>query len=283
MKTWSKRILLTVSGLVLLAGISSYFVLKSVGLISRDDYDMSPPSLPLFSKPAVLIFSKANGFIHKEAIPAGKKAFAELVEKQGWEAFITDNAAVHSPELLKKFDVVIWNNVSGDVLTEAQREALQQWIEGGGGWLGIHGSGGDFTYDWRWYVDTLIGAQFVGHTLAPQFQDAHVLVPDSGTEITEHLPRPWVVKAEEWYAFDSNPREKGYEILLAVDESSYHTSGRRFGLLQDHMEGEHPVAWRHMIGKGRAVYTSIGHQAATYQVSEYQEFLEQALKWLRGH
>jgi hypothetical protein len=38
---------------------------------------------------------------------------------------------------------MIWNNSSGDVLTEDQRAAFKTWMENGGSYFGIHGSGGD--------------------------------------------------------------------------------------------------------------------------------------------
>lgn len=279
---WVKRILLTLLVLTLLLMGGYYYFITQIVMGSRDDYDTEKPVLPVFTKPAILVFSKTNGHIHEEAIPVGKQVFNELAAKQGWEAYVTDNGAVHSPELLKKFDIIIWNNVSGDVLTEEQRAALKQWIENGGGWLGIHGSGGDFRYQWDWYVDTLIGTQFVGHNMEPQFQDAHVLVADPANMLTSHLPSPWVVKQEEWYAFESSPRGKGYEILLTLDESSYHTSGLMYGFMQDRMEGEHPLAWRHTIGQGRALYSAIGHQPATFHDEKYQEFLVRSLHWLTG-
>ena len=36
---------------------------------------------------------------------------------------MTENAAVMNADQLRRFKVVIWNNTSGDVLTEAQRAA----------------------------------------------------------------------------------------------------------------------------------------------------------------
>lgn len=281
MRTWLKRILLGLLVVVLLLVGIGYYQLKSHGIIPRKDYDTVAPVLPTFDKPAVLVFTKTNGFIHKDAIPVAQQVFTQLIEGEGWTAYLSDNGAVHSPELLKQFDFVIWNNVSGDVLTAEQRVALKQWIENGGGWLGVHASGGDFKYDWRWYVETLIGAQFVGHTMNPQFQDAHVLVADATLPITSHLDSPWVVEQEEWYAFDQNVRDKGYEVLLTLDESSYQTDGETW-IGNDRMDGEHPIAWRHTQGKGRVLYSAIGHQPHTYQVPDYQTFLTKAMHWVRG-
>lgn len=276
-----KRILLGLLVLILVLAGYGYYQLKSNGIIPRKVYETVAPEVPDFSRPAVLVFTKTNGFIHKDAIPVAKQVLAELIEGEGWAVYQTGNGAVHSPELLAKFDAIVWNNVSGDVLTDEQRQALKDWIENGGGWLGIHASGGDFSYDWGWYVDTLIGAQFIGHTMKPQFQDADVLVADEALKITDHLPQPWNVKQEEWYAFDQNVRDKGYEVLLTLDEASYLPAGETW-IGTDTMPGEHPIAWRHQLGEGRVLYTAIGHQPHTYHVPEYQAFLTKALHWLRG-
>ncbi|MBQ0794961.1 ThuA domain-containing protein [Zhongshania sp.] len=281
MKQWLTRSLWVGLAVLLILVAVAYYQVRSMGLIPRYDYDTEAPNLPAFSRPAVLVFTKTNGFIHKEAIPVAKSVLSSLITEQGWQAYLTDNAAVHSPELLAQFDLIIWNNVSGDVLTELQRDALRQWLEGGGGWLGIHASGGDSSYRWQWYVDTLVGAQFIGHTMHPQFQDADVLVADPASPITQHLPSPWLVADEEWYAFAANPRDKGYEILLTVDESSYQVKGDSlFG--SDHMPGEHPIAWRHALGKGRVLYSAIGHQPHTYRLADYQRFLVEAMHWLKS-
>ncbi|MCB1688107.1 MAG: ThuA domain-containing protein [Halioglobus sp.] len=238
-----------------------------------------PSKIPTFTRPAVLVFNKTNGFRHEEAIPAADRVFSELAAENGWDVFVTDSADVHDPDSLARFQLVVWNNVSGDVLTLEQRESLQQWLESGGGWLGVHGSGGDLSYDWGWYVDTLIGTQFHGHTLDPQFQDAELVVMDASEPLTEHLGPRWRVPNEEWYAFASNPRDRGCEILLTIDKSSYITRGEISPGWTDDMTGEHPQAWRHCQGKGRVFYSAIGHNPETYVLPEYRQLLGKAMRW----
>lgn len=279
---WSKYSLYTLVAVVLIGGSLTYYQLKSMGIISRAIYETDAPALPEFSRPAILVLSKANGFVHVDALPAGEAMLKKIAQDKGWDIYLTDNAATHNAQDLERFEVVVWNNVSGDVLTQEQRAAMKSWVEQGGGWVGLHASGGDPSYQWDWYVDTLIGAQFVGHTMDPQFQDANVVVTDSSAEVTSHLESPWVVPQEEWYAFERNPREKGYEILLAVDESSYSTSGKTFFFWQDRMEGEHPIAWRHQLGQGRVIYSAIGHQGATYSIPEFQQLISNAISWASG-
>ena len=267
--------------LVVIGGPLAYFQLQSMGIISRAIYETEAPPMPDFSRPAILVLSKANGFVHVDALPAGQAMLERIAQERGWDIFLTDNAASHNARDLEKFSVVVWNNVSGDVLTEQQRADMKAWIEQGGGWVGIHASGGDFSYQWEWYVDTLIGAQFVGHTMDPQFQDAEVLVADPETALTAHLPSPWLVPNEEWYAFDRNPRDSGYEILLTLDESSYSTSGKTF-FGQDRMPGEHPIVWRRQLGEGRILYSAIGHQGATYEIPQFQQLIANAIAWAAG-
>jgi uncharacterized protein len=240
---------------------------------------MTNPELPVFKRPAVLVFNRTNGFRHGEAIAAADQAFSELSEANGWDVFITDNADVHERDSLRNFQLVVWNNVSGSVLCASQRAAFRQWLEGGGAWLGVHASGGDLSYDWDWYVNTLIGTQFHGHTLEPQFQDARLLVADAREPMTGHLDGSWTIPDEEWYAFASNPRDNGCEILLTLDKNSYVTRGELAPGWIDNMPGEHPQAWRHRVGKGRVFYCAIGHQADTYALPEYRELLNRAMRW----
>jgi len=277
MAIW-KWILVGALGLVLALVIAVYSYIHFVVLASRDIYETLPPDIPHFERPAILVLSKANGFVHTDALPAGEAMLRRIATDLNWDIYLTENAASHNTVDLEKFSVVVWNNVSGDVLTPAQRKALKAWITNGGGWVGIHASGGDPRYEWEWYVNTLIGAQFIGHTMSPQFQDADVHVVNPKVDITSHLPAVWRVPQEEWYAFDSNPRRRGYDILLTLDESSYVTSGKTwFG--GDTMEGEHPIAWRHPIGEGRVVYSAIGHQGATYEIPEFQTLIANAIDW----
>jgi len=260
----------------------AYLAARDAGLISRNDYDTTAPNIPKMMRPSVLVFHKTNGFIHEEGIPAANTMLVQIAAEQGWDVFVTDNGATHSPEILEQFDIVVWNNVTGDVLTHEQRAAMRQWFLKGGGWIGLHASGGNFSYKWPWFVDTLIGTEFVGHTLNPQFQDADVLVANPQGALTNHLPERWRIENEEWYAFETNPREKGYEILLTLDEASYVTNGENWMGLDDQMDGEHPIAWRHEVSDGRIFYSGIGHQSATYRLPEYREFVRRGMVWAAG-
>lgn len=281
MKRTVKRILLW--GTLLLLAFLAISVARNWETIQRvflggvKVYETTPPQLPAdIKRPAILVFSKTNGFRHKEAIPAANALFARMAKENGWGVFETENGAAFSPAILSRFDAVVFNNVSGDVFTPAQREALKTFIGNGGGFVGIHGSGGDMYYDWGWYVDHLIGAQFIGHPMDPQFQKATVRVEDNSHPATRGLPASWS-RTDEWYSFDKSPRKPGYHILATLDEGTYSPKGMWSQDLK--MGRDHPIAWWHCSGKGRAFYSAMGHQAEAYSEPEYRQMLLGAVNW----
>jgi type 1 glutamine amidotransferase len=240
-------------------------------------FETEPPVLPeLLARPAILVFSKTNGYRHEEAIPAANKLLASMAVREGWSLYQTENGAVFNPTQLGQFDAVVFNNVSGNVFTPEQREALESFIENGGGFVGIHGSGGDPSYKWQWYVESLIGAQFIGHPMGPQFQQATMYVEDKTHPATQTLPDAWV-RTDEWYSFEQSARKDGVQVLATLDETSYSPVG--MGGQDLTMGTDHPIVWSHCQGRGRALYSALGHQAAAYAEPLYQDLLKGAIAW----
>ena len=243
-------------------------------------YEKVPPKLPAeIARPAVLVFSKTNGFRHADTIPVASKLIEDFAKENGWGYFQTENGAAFSPEILARFDAVVFNNVSGDVFTPDQRAALKGFLENGGGFVGIHGSGGDFSYAWDWYVNDLIGAQFIGHTMNPQFPKATMRIVDKGHPATAALPDSWT-REEEWYSFDKSVRAKGYRVLATVDETSYKPDGMWGQDLR--MGKDHPMVWAHCIGKGRVLYSALGHKPEYYAEDNHRKLLLGAAEWALG-
>jgi uncharacterized protein len=241
-------------------------------------YETVPPEIPSLpaDAPAVLIFSKTNGFRHEEAIPAANALFTELAQDEGLGVFATENGAAFTPEILSRFDVVVFNNVSGDVFTPNQRAAFRAFIARGGGVVAVHGAGGDMSYDWAWYRDQLIGAQFIGHPMNPQFQEARINIENADHPATEHLGAT-IDWTDEFYSFDRSVRGPGVNILLTLDEATYSPVGMFGSDLR--MGRDHPIAWTRCIGRGRVFYSALGHQARAYTQEPYALMLYGALRW----
>lgn len=248
-------------------------------------YETTPPSLPAaLAAPAVLIFSKTNGFRNDEQIEAANKALEAIAKRQGWSSYTTENAAVFNPAQLARFKAVVWNSTSGDVLTVQQRADFKAWLEAGGGFVGLHGAGGDPSYAWQWYVDELIGTQFTGHTLGPHIQPGRLVIEDQEHPATQGLGATWE-RSDEWYSFTASPRAKGYHILITIDEASYKPVSRLlpFTTPKDISMGkDHPLVWWHCIGKGRALYSALGHTAESYAEPKHQQMIQGAIAWAAG-
>jgi uncharacterized protein len=250
----------------------------AAGFVQNPTIDKTTPELPADLKSGgVLIFSKTNGFREEASIQASNAALAVIAKQRGWPYFVTENGAIMNPDQLLKFKLVIWNNTSGDTLSEEQRAAFKTWVEAGGSFLGIHGAGGDPTTFpaprtaavWKWYVDTLLGAQFIGHS---SIMPGDIHIEDTKSRITKGLPAVWH-RSEEWYGFAESPRKKsGFHIIASVDEKSY-TPGRAS------MGTDHPLVWWHCVGKGYALYSALGHAGTMYAEPLMIQFLDNAMAW----
>ena len=273
--------------IVLLAALALWLVgpgnINRMFLGNGITYDSQPPALPALGAPAVLIFSKTNGFRDDNQIKTANAALEKLAKDKGWATFTTENAAVFNAAQLATFKAVVWNSTSGDVLTADQRAAFKTWMEAGGGFVGLHGAGGDPTYKWQWYVDTLIGAQFTGHTLNPQFQQARLVIEDQNHPATRGLGSEWV-RSDEWYSFDKSPRAKGSRVLVTIDEATYKPEESIPMLVRKdlRMGKDHPMVWSHCVNDGRAIYSALGHRADSYAEPKHLALIAGAIAWAAG-
>lgn len=195
----------------------------------------------------VLLFSRTLGFRH-DSIPDGIAAVEALGRAHDFTVDATEDADAFTRPNLARYRVVLFLSTTGDVLQGAQRDALQAFVRGGGGWAGVHAAA-DALYDWPWYGG-LVGAWFARH---PAIQQATIHVQDASRPSTRGLPNPWAW-TDEWYDFRTNPRPSVH-VLLAVDEGTYQGGG---------MGADHPIAWYHAYEGGRAWYTGLGHVRQAY-------------------
>jgi cytochrome c len=213
----------------------------------------------------VLVFSKTAGFRHS-SIDEGVAAIQALGAANDFAVVATEDAAAFNAANLANFEAVVFLMTTGDVLNAAQQTAFEQYIQAGGGWVGVH-SAADTEYGWAWYGE-LQGAYFESH---PAIQQATVVVADQMHPSTAHLPERWV-RTDEWYNFQTNPRGDVH-VLATLTESTY--SGGADGF-------DHPIAWYHDYDGGRAWYTGLGHTEATYADPLFRQHLLGGIRYAAG-
>jgi type 1 glutamine amidotransferase len=219
-------------------------------------------SSPQFS---ILVFTKTAGYRHS-SIMAGIEALTSLGQTYGFSVTSTEDAAVFSDDQLAVYRVVVFLNTTGDILNAEQQAAFERFIQGGGGFMGIH-SASDTEYGWPWYGQ-LVGAYFAHH---PAIQTATVQVLDASHLSMQHLPERWT-RVDEWYNFQASPAPT-VTVLAEVDESTY--TGGTMGL-------HHPLVWCHEYDGGRAWYTAMGHTEESYADPLFLNHILGGLLWTAG-
>lgn len=210
----------------------------------------------------VMVFSKTNGFRHK-SIESGKIALKKMADAEKWSMTFTEDSLEFSPDRLRTVDVVIFLNTTGKILGDKEKQAFKDYIQGGGGFVGIH-SASDTEKSWPWYVD-LVGAAFKSH---PKIQKATIKVVNRDHPATKILKERWT-RTDEWYNF-REPVRKHCIVLAKMDVTSYKGS---------EMNGYHPISWFHNFHGGRAFYTGMGHTDESYEEDAFLEHVKGGILW----
>ncbi|MFJ5275269.1 ThuA domain-containing protein [Streptomyces parvulus] len=213
----------------------------------------------------ILVFSKTAGFRHS-SIDDGLAALRGLGTAHNFTVDATEDAGAFTSGNLGQYRAVVFLSTTGDVLDGAQQTAFEQYIQGGGGYVGIHAAA-DTEYDWAFY-DGLAGALFHSH---PAVQPATVKVEDRAHDATAHLGTTWQ-RTDEWYNYRTNPRSTAH-VLASLDESSY--SG-------GNMAGDHPISWCKDYRGGRAFYTGGGHTDESFADPAFNRHLLGGIRWAAG-
>ena len=250
-----------------------------------DRADFRPQISEYMTSPAILVFSGTEGWRHDEGISGADLFFAELATEKGYGIFTTEHPGVFNSDDLDRFDVIVFNNVSGPVLNQEQRSTFEDWMIDGGAWIGIHGAGDYSMEDWDWYQNNLIGTQFIGHTMDPRYQNASLVNLNKNHPVTRDLPREWEHR-DEWYSFDRVPEMPGLKVLLGIDETSY--SPRNTVVKEWPVDlgmganpSEHPLVWARCDLGFRTVYSAIGDRHESYRDPNYRTLLTNAFDWVR--
>lgn len=197
--------------------------------------------------------------------------FADLAKKDNFEFQSTTRWEDLNAENLKNFQVVLWLNDFAQ--TAEQRKVFEDYMNGGGAWLGFHVSGyNDESTHWPWFVDFLGGAVFYGNNWPPL--PATLVVDDRAHPVTRRLPATFLSPANEWYIWKPSPRlHKDVKVLLTLDPRNY-----PIGLKDTIAGGDLPVVWTNM--RYRMIYMNMGHGNKIFTSEQQNALFEDALLWL---
>ncbi|MBM4037293.1 MAG: ThuA domain-containing protein [Planctomycetes bacterium] len=222
-------------------------------------------------KKGVLIFGLTKGFRHGDAIEKGSPIMKAIAEGLGYNAVVSEDVKLLSPESIKQWHLIVFNNTTGTLFKEPEwRTAFMEHIKAGAGYMGFHAAA-DCFYDWPEYGE-MINGWFNGH---PWSQKVRTRIEDS-----EHpLMKPFGGKpfeiGDEIYQYRNYERGKA-RILMSLDLSSVDASrgGRK--------DRDYAMCWIRRWGKGRMFYQSHGHGANVFEDKTFQEHVKLAMQWAIG-
>jgi type 1 glutamine amidotransferase len=238
-------------------------VLLLLAACSGDDGVMQPDN-------RVLVFTKATGARHDEALAAAKTALPMALKADMVTPDFTEDPAMFTQANLDKYRAVIFLYTSGDnLLDDAGKAALEQFVRHGGGWMGVH-SACETETTWPFYK-TMLVAYSAGET-APMPATVTIALP-SHQAMRDVPAGPWQA-SDGWYNFTTSPRTTlSVDVLMTVDESTY--SGGTMG-------ADHPIAWVQERLVGRTLFTAIGHDAARWQEPAFLAHIASSVRWVTG-
>lgn len=220
----------------------------------------------------VLIYTKnGEGFVHKN-IPASVACLEKICQQQGWSYEVSDDASIFTKDKISMFDVLVFSNTNNEAFdTQEQRQVFQDYIQGGGRFVGIHSAcGSERNWPWFW---ACLGGKFEWH---PPFQPFEIKVIDPKNPSTAHLPKIWKWEDESYFLTELNP---DIHVLLAVDLRTIKNMGSQ-NKPKPRIFGDYfPLAWCHEFDGGRQWYTALGHKDEHYEDENFIKHLTGGIQW----
>ncbi len=148
-------------------------------------------------------------------------------------------------------------------ISEEQGAALKEFVSAGGGFYALHNCS-HISLSSKNYREVMGGA-YIGH---PPLRPFQVRASENEHPITKGI-KPFVVNDEQHYV--EYDKDRKYVILEAenIDSLTYENLGTKS------ISG-----WAHDFGKGRVVFTAVGHTIHAMWAPEYLDVQKRSFEWL---
>ncbi|MEM1541194.1 MAG: ThuA domain-containing protein [Ignisphaera sp.] len=216
----------------------------------------------------ILVFTYTAGYRHSY-ITTAIEVLTRLGEKTNlFEVYATEDLEEFTNTTLNSSKAVLFLT-SGDIpFSEEQKNLLIEFVESGGGFIGIHNAA-DTLYSYPRYGE-MIGGYFHSH---PWKQEAVFIVEDTNHPATKHLPKRFKAY-EEIYVFRNWIGRNRARVLISLDTSSVDLS------ISSKDVRDYPMSWCHSYGDGRVFYTAFGHQVKRWREEWFQNHILGGIVWV---
>ena len=220
---------------------------------------------------ALIYYTQHAEEAHVQFAEQATTFFKKLNYGDGFVLDITTDFSKYPYEKLKEYNVIIMLNTSPN--TKAERDAFEQYMENGGGWVGFHAAAyNDKNTHWPWFVKFLGGGVFYCNNWPPQ--PVLVEVDNEEHPVTKNLPASFVAPASEWYQWTPSPRQnKDVEVLLSLSPKNY-----PLGIKDVVNFGDFPIVWSNK--NYRMIYLNMGHGDEEFIDGTQNLLLVNAFRWV---
>jgi sugar phosphate isomerase/epimerase/type 1 glutamine amidotransferase len=175
---------------------------------------------------------------------------------------------VFKPESLRKFDAVFFNNNVGNPFSDpALRQSLADFVYGGGGLLGVHGTTVAFTRwpgaveDWPEF-GRMIGGRGARHRENTEPVFVHLDDP------THPLNAPFGGRdfeyRDEFFRVGPPYSRDRLRVLLSIDAQKTDLERGKYAGHPERADKDYALAWVHEFGRGRVFYSTIAHSPRVF-------------------
>jgi type 1 glutamine amidotransferase/HEAT repeat protein len=243
----------------------------------------------LTAKPAkarrILVFWRCEGFVHRDSIPLGNKAFELAAQKtKAFSVDCSDDYAALRPENLAKYDALVLNNTTA-LKTELPENhfiepALLAFVRSGKGLAVIHAGADNFNK-----ADAcaqMVGGRFWGHPWGAGGTWAFNLEePDHAccAHSLKTLGAKYKLGDEIYQQRSPFYSRAKLRVLLSLDLSDPATAEAKGQTREDK---DYAVSWVRPFGKGRVFYTSYGHDQRAWMKKETLQHIFDGVQYAIG-
>ncbi|MFC1794286.1 ThuA domain-containing protein, partial [Planctomycetota bacterium] len=235
----------------------------------------------------LLIFGLNVGYGGHGSIPTANLAFTLMGQKTGaFETVISKDPSVFKPDNLKQFDAVFLNNTVGNLFEDAGlRQSLLEFVYGGGGLMGVHGTTAAFTQwpgaieDWPEF-GIMLGARGANHRASKE----HVFIKldDPDHPVNQPFGGKGYDYRDEFFRVHEPYSRDRVRVLQSIDtEKTDMNQDPAYGKVVRE-DDDYALAWVRQYGRGRIFYCTIAHNPYVFWDPKMLQFYLAATQFAVG-
>ncbi|MBN1507953.1 MAG: ThuA domain-containing protein [Sedimentisphaerales bacterium] len=214
-------------------------------------------------------------------------AFTLMGQRTGaFEAAVSKDPEVFAPASLKQFDAVFLNNNVGNLFEDpVLRQSLVEFVYGGGGLMGVHGTSVAFTKwpgaieDWPEF-GVMLGARGANHRAS----DEHVFIKldDPTHPVNQVFAGQGFDYRDEFFRIHEPYSRNRVRVLLSIDTAKTDMNqGPSYGKIE-RPDNDYALAWVRQYGRGRVFYCCFAHNPYVFWDPKMLQFYLAATQFILG-